>query len=345
VWAPVLLVDGEPAAGGGGPARAGGGPAAAGVRAAWAAVVSARARVAEAEAGLGRAEGEHDRWKAQLARYGELVERRTISDKLVDETRDQFRAAQSALGEAAARIDSARSALEESEANAIKAEADETAAQARLRVARADLARTRVMLEYAEIRAPYPAVVTQRNVHTGHFVQPAGSDNARPLVVVARNDVMRIAIDVPEVEAPLVEPGDAATIRVQSLRGRRWEGTVARTSWALDPGNRTLRVEIDVENEDGGLRPGMYARANILLAERPDALVLPATALVRDGDLTFCCAVEEGRIVRRPIEIGLRTREEAEILSGLSGEETIVQVRADGLEPDQSVEVIEPAAN
>ncbi len=175
----------------------------------------------------------------------------------------------------------------------------------------------------------------------GHFVQPAGSANAKPLFIVARTDVVRVFVDVPEMEAPLVERGIQGHILVQALPGQKTEGTVARTSWALS-GNRTLRTELDLPNPKGLFRPGMYATAEIVLKERPNAISLPISAVVREGRQTVCCAVENGRIVRKPIILGLQTAEEAEALSGLSGEEVIVQTGADALREGQPVEVRRP---
>src|SRR5690606_30850747 len=121
----------------------------------------------------------------------------------------------------------------------------------------------------------------------------------------------------PEVEAPHVAVGNQAEIKVQSLQGRRFAGQVARSSWALDPGNRTLRTEIDVENDDGSLRPGMFVSVRLVLAEVEDALVLPTSAIGYGQEQPYCCVVESGRISRRPIQLGLRSGSSVQILSGL----------------------------
>ena len=313
------------------------------VRAAEAARATAEALVAQAQAGTARAEADYQRWKSEYDRMSQLADSGSVTRKLVDEALNQYRAADAARQEIEAEVESARAALNQSQANLEKAKADEVAAGARLRVAQANLARTQTMLGYTEIKAPFAGVITRRLVDTGHYVQPASGGSSQPLLVVARRDRLRVFVDVPELEAPLVdagESGDSVSIRVQALPGPPVEGRVTRTGWALDASNRSLRTEIELPNPDGRLRPGMYATAVILLERREDALTLPATAIVRDAGQTLCCKVDSGRIHRRPVTTGLRAGADVEILSGLDGDETIVLLRADSLKEDQPVEVI-----
>ena len=81
--------------------------------------------------------------------------------------------------------------------------------------------------------------------------------------------------------------------------------------------------------------------ATILLEQRDDVLTLPVTAIIKDASQVRCCVVIDGKIQHQPIELGLRVGNEVEVLSGLKGEEQVVLVRADGLQPNQSVEIIE----
>ena len=309
--------------------------------AAEAAARTADARVNEAQAGIARAEAEYQRWKAEHGRINALATGGSVTQKVADETLHQFKAADAARQEAAARVESAKAAASQSEANVASAKADEAAAEARQRVAEANLAQAKTMLAYTEIRAPFDGIITRRGVDTGHYVQPPTA-GGKPLFVVCHAKVVRMFVDIPEMETGLIDVGDTATIQLQALGGGELPAKITRTSWDLDPANRSLRVEIDLPNPEGRLRPGMYATANILLAERPDALVLPATAIVREGRQTFCCLVVDGQIRRTPIELGLRSGPEVEVLSGLSGNETVVLVRADALVDGQPVEVLPP---
>jgi HlyD family secretion protein len=317
------------------------GQADAAVVAAKAAVQTAAAMVKGAEAGVGRANADLERWSAEYQRLKELASRGTVTDKLVDETRQQWRAAEAAQAEVQAAIEAAQAAREESQAKVQTAEADQKAAAARLKVAQANLARAQTMLQYREINAPFDGVITQRNVDTKHYVQP-GSNAAKPLVVVARTDAVRVFVEVPEREAELVrwgEDGDPATVTIQALGNRSFDANVTRTSWSLDATNRTLRTEIDIQNEQGLLRPGMYATVRIRLDQRENVLALPVAALIQDGPEPYCCLVDQGKIEHRRLELGLRAGNEVEILSGINETDTVVLVRPHALTSGQVVEI------
>ncbi|MBW3542813.1 MAG: efflux RND transporter periplasmic adaptor subunit [Planctomycetes bacterium] len=316
------------------------------VAAAQAAARTAEARVSQAQAGIARAEADCDRWESEYKRNEELATGGSVTARLVDEKRNAWRAAEAACQEAAANVKSAEAAAAEAGANVRKIQADQTSAEARLKVAGATLARTQTLLDYAEIKAPFAGVVTRRSVDTGHYVHPANGGGTKPLVVVASTDKVRVFVDVPEVEAPLVDAGDggdAAVVRVQALGGREFDATVTRTSWSLDPANRALRVEIDVLNDEGLLRSGMYATVNILLEEREDVLALPIAAILREAGAAYCYAVESGKLVRRPLELGLRSGDEVEVLGGIEPDDTIVLARVESLHEGQSVEVLPSA--
>ncbi len=296
----------------------------AGVKAAIAAAETAESRITEAEAGIGRADAEHDRWTSEHSRIKDLVAKGSVTKKLEEETLNQLRSAEAAKREAVAKVQSSRASHYEAQANIGKARADQGAAEAHLLVANADLARAKTMLAYTEIKAPFNGMVTRREVDTGHYVRPAVAGDAAPLLVVARTDEMRIFIDVPEMEAPYVDSGDLAHVKVQALPTCRFDAIVARTSWSLLELNHSLRAEVDVPNAHGMLRPGMYASVSIQLDERSDVLTLPATAIVREGDETFCMCVEFGKIAKRPIELGLRGGNDVEVVAGLEENSVVV---------------------
>ena len=87
---------------------------------------------------------------------------------------------------------------------------------------------------------------------------------AKPVLAVARTDLVRVFVDVPEMESPWVEAGRPASVHVQALGDRIVAGKITRTSWVLGP-NRTLRTELDLPNPEGQLRPGMYVTVHIHL--------------------------------------------------------------------------------
>jgi HlyD family secretion protein len=313
--------------------------AVANVKALQAAVASAQAKIAEARAGVTRAKAELDRWQAEYERIRQLSDSGSVTQKLRDETFNQLQAATAARDEAEAAVTSAEASAAEAAANVDKSEADVVAAEAQLKVAQAELARARTLLSYAEICSPFDGVVTQRSVDTGHFVQPAGGAGAIPLLVVARIDKVRIFLDVPEMEAGLVDVGDKATISVQALSGKTVESTVVRTSWSLDARNRSLRAEVDVANDGAQLRPGMYALGTIELDRRTDVLVLPTPAINHDVSGDYCWVVVSDAVDRRHVELGLRSGAEVEVRSGIDQDSLVVLARGELLAKGQKVQV------
>jgi RND family efflux transporter MFP subunit len=201
--------------------------------------------------------------------------------------------------------------------------------------------------QYAQIKAPYDGIITARHVDTKHAVQPSGG-NGQPLLVIASRGKVRVMTSIPETEAPLVSDAaagaDPVVVAVQAIPNRTWEGTVTRTSWSLDAANRSLTVEIDLANDDDALRPGMYATAQVRLAEAKDVLTVPAAAIVREGSATLCCVVAGATVSRRPVQLGLRVGDEIEVQSGLTETDAIVLARAGGLKEGQPVEVLPPPA-
>src|SRR5262249_52822 len=204
-----------------------------------------------------------------------------------------------------AQIACAGGGAREAEAKLTAAKADVVAAEARLTVAKADYDRVEALTDYATIKAPYDGAVTQRLVHTGHFVQPAVSGRDQPLLVVQHSDVVRVVVYVPESDAGYTKPGAPATIRVQSL-DKPLTATLKRVASALDTATRTLRTEIELDNSAGQLAPGMYSYVSLLVAERKDALVIPLAAVLSEQGKSYCLTVADGRIARTPIEVGLR---------------------------------------
>jgi HlyD family secretion protein len=315
----------------------------AGAKAAEAVVATSRSKVAQAEAGTARAQADIDRWHSEFARVQQLASSGSINRQLVDETQQKYRGAEASLKEALAAIDAAKAGLNQSQAEAVRAAADIDAAQARIRVAEANMTQAEATRSYLTITAPFDGVVTQRHVDPGPFVQPAGTGRS-PLVVVARIDKIRVFAAVPEMEAAHIDIGDPVIIEVQSLRGAEVKGQVTRTSFALDPGSRSLETIIDLDNAGGRLRPGLYATAKITLAVQPEALTLPAAAVARQGKEAFCYRLIDRKAVKTPIVLGIKVGDDLEVASGLSDNDTVIMNKASSLKDGQPVEVLKAEA-
>jgi HlyD family secretion protein len=307
---------------------------------AQAAIETAEAKVAAAQAAIAKTTADVDRWQSESTRVDEMAEKSAVTRKVADETLNQLRAAEGAKQEAQAQVNSAQTGVHEAKAKLTAAKADAEAATARLAVAKADRDRMQALTEYATIRAPYDGTVTQRNIHTGHYVQPAVTGRDQPLLVVSHTEIVRVVLYVPETDAGLIKQGDESTVRIQALNNKQFNTSVKRVATALDNTTRTERAEIELENSQGELLPGMYCYVSIVVGRRPDALVIPTTALLAEQGKQFCLAVVDGRIAKLPLELGLRTGSEVEVLSGLSGDEAIIPKNPASLHEGQPAEII-----
>ncbi|MSR52607.1 MAG: efflux RND transporter periplasmic adaptor subunit [Gemmataceae bacterium] len=309
-------------------------------------VESADARVLEAKAGLKRAQASFKRWESEATRIAEMVRTKVVDPQVGDETRNQFLAAEAGFEEARARVTVAERAVVKAKAEREKASEDVKATDAKRKVAEAEASRLKSLLEYCFIKAPFAGTVIKRALDAGHFVQPAAMGKGDPLFIVARTNMVRVPIDVPEADAALVRIGVPAKIRVPALHGAEFTGEVKRTAQALEAGSRTLRVEIDLPNAEHKLLPGMYAHARIT-APMPEAWALPSNAVVKQADQTVVFLHRDGKAVRLRIQPG-RTdgtftevfkKEKAGGWEDWTGEEEVLSGPATALTDSQSVQI------
>jgi len=267
--------------------------------AAGAAVVAATAMVAEAEAGVERAQAGYDRWRLEVAKVEHLIKEGVDVGQTLSETQLQFKVAEATRKEVIARVTSSAAAVKKAEADRDKAAADVAAAKARLEVSRAETNRVDALRGYMRIKAPFDGIITSRGVNRGDFVK---SGDKVPLFRVARIDPVRVVVYVPEAEAGLVAPGQEVRLALQGESSAGKVGRVSRVSWSLEPGSRTLRTEIDLPNEKGQIRPGMYVYAR-LTVPLPAELAVPAAAVGKFGDEPAIYLVENGKAVRVSVEL------------------------------------------
>ena len=284
------------------------------LRAAEAKVHTAEAQVVSARAGVKRAQASYTRWESEYKRLQSLVSQRVLDVQVRDETYRQFEEAAAARDQAEAMVSETTADRDRAVADRDKARVDVEAARADLEVAKANEREAKVLLDYGRIKAPYPAVITQRNVSPGDYLQPGGGSNGRPLFVLEQTDPVRVFVGVPELASFFIHPGDTALIRFQALPGVTRQGQVVRTGFSLNPSTRTLQTEIDIPNTDGHLHPGWYATVTIAV-ERKQAWTLPSNAIGFQGQQHYYIYLQvDGKPVRTPVIVGLSDDTRTEVL-------------------------------
>ena len=213
------------------------------------------------------------------------------------------------------------------------------AAQSQLLVSKARLIHDQALFAYSRITAPFSGVVTQRYANLGTLVQAgtSSSTQAMPLVKLSEDDLYRLVIPVPESSVRYIRVGDPVEVRVPSLN-RAFPGKVARFSLDVQEGTRTMHTEVDVPNPGRLLMPGMYAEAMLTLEAKDNVLAVPLEALNHEGEqTTVYVASPTGKVEDRVITMGLETSTDAEVVSGLAEDESVIVSDRSGLKPGEEV--------
>jgi RND family efflux transporter MFP subunit len=240
-------------------------------------------------------------------------------------------------------LDDARAKDQQAAAQVGVAKASLNSMQEQLGVSRASRSRLETMSGYEQIIAPFTGVVTKRYADTGTLIQ-AGQDNntaTLPVVQVAESDLLRLRMPVPESDVPYIQVGGEVQVKVNAT-GHTFTGKIIRFSRALDTNTRTMLTEVDVPNRDLSLNPGMYAETTIQLQQKNDALILPAQAVVRNGDQSYVLVVDgTNHVEKRNVTLGIQTSNRVEITSGLQAGDNVIAAGQTGYQPG---EVVSPHA-
>jgi RND family efflux transporter MFP subunit len=311
------------------------------VSAAQAAAKANAAQLDATKSELAAAEASQTYRTRQLERMKGLAERGAVEQRLVDETQDRADEARAAAASAKAKLATAQAGQDEVHARVQQAKADVSAAEAQVRLEEAALEKAKVLAEGANIASPIDGVVSRRNFHPGDFVRPGGQPGAVPLLTIVRADRVRVAVEVPDSVAVGLSRGALATVRVDALNGRTYEATVSRLGYTVNPATQTLRVEVDLDNPDGRLRPGQYGQVAIDLEPRRPRLVIPGLALVhvQDQQAAECFRVEGGRAVLTRIKFERIDGERVAVVDGLKPGDRVVVAPLRDLKDGEAVEV------
>lgn len=217
--------------------------------------------------------------------------------------------------------------LDNAQVNSDAAAAAQESLRAQVNQMEVALAQAETNLAYSYIRAPFPGYIAERNLDLGAYVTGAGSSNSptsRGIISLHDIETVRTLIEVVEKDVPLVQIGEKAEIRAEAYPDRVFEGTVTRVVQALNRATRTMTVEVDLPNKEHLLKGGMFARVEVLVGTRPNALQIPIDAVSRLEDAQYVYIVRGGKAERVPVVIGLRDGNRVEITKGLDGSEQVI---------------------
>jgi len=193
-------------------------------------------------------------------------------------------------------------------------------AEDRVKQAEAMLERTRLRYEDATVEAPISGIISKKYVDQGGYVSAS-----TPLVKIINIEQVEVQGGVAGKYFPVLRPGRTeARVQVDAYPEESFTGTVDRVQPELDPVTRTVRVTVRIPNPGRRLKPGMFARIQIVVNKKDNVVIVPDAALVESENGYEVFVVNNGRVKRRPVRIGMKEGDKNQVVEGLSAGELVV---------------------
>lgn len=242
-------------------------------------------------------------------------------------------------------LDDSRAKDLSSEAQVDAAKAALSAAEETADVAQSENQRVKALFNYSHVIAPLDGIIVQRFADTGALIQAGTNSDSQslPVVQLAQSGLLRLRVPVPEDDVRFVHIGDMMQVRVDAVN-RSFTGKVVRFTRDISPVTRTMETEIDVENQNLTLDPGMYANTQLQLDHVSDVPTVPQEAVVQEGKHDVVYVLDNhDRVHVRPVTVGLEGSLLVQIASGLRpGERVIIGAQNKYHEGQQVSPVLTP---
>lgn len=282
------------------------------------ALLQAEANLLAAERALGRARAGAEAALATVARSRAALEEARLNRKRFEDLFAEGAVSASQRDSARTQDDMAAATLRWAEAQAESdAQGVQTAAAA-VEQARAGLGLARKRVADTDVRSPMKGAVKQRLVSAGDGIR-----EKTPLLVLVATDPLKLQGTVPERFAPEVKVGQPVAVTLEAYPGRAFRGKVSRLSPSVDPQTRTLALEALLENPDGRLKPGFFAKGQVLARTDQNVPFVPETALYSFVGVTKVFVVADGTVQERQVEAGERVDGWVEIRRGVKPGEVV----------------------
>jgi RND family efflux transporter MFP subunit len=230
--------------------------------------------------------------------------------------------------------------LDDAEARYLSSIAALDLSRAQLAQSAARLEELRINLGNTNVVSPVNGFVGKRNLDVGAF-----ASNNQPVASVVDISSLRLVANVVEKDLRAVSVGDSAQVEVDAYPGEKFPGRIARLAPVLDPATRTASMEVEIPNRGNKLKPGMYARVDLTVEDKNNALVIPKIALVdSQGERGVYQPSADNKAKFKAVKVGIENNDVAEILEGLSEGEQVVSNGAGALKRDDQLVVANAAA-
>lgn len=281
---------------------------------------SARANVLNQQALLARAQAVLANDRRQAERLTELFDKGLVSAQERDNARTAHEASQAIVRAQEAQVEVARVQVITTGSQVRLAETQIEQQRSAQRIAQMRVDDTRVL-------APFGGFVAQRQLEVGAAVsaQAAATSNASIAILTLQEiDPVKVQIEVPERDVARVRVGNVVRLSSDAYADRRFSGRVTQIVHALDPRTRTMGIEVSIANPENLLKPGMYARVELVLEVRPDALMLPLEVLTGTEGRPTVMVVREGKVATVPVVLGPTQGASVQVVTGLGADAQVI---------------------
>jgi RND family efflux transporter MFP subunit len=196
-------------------------------------------------------------------------------------------------------------------------------AQVNVKAQQAVVARLEAQTGFERVTAPFPGVITTRQIDVGNLVT-ADVSSGTPMFSIDRTDVLRVLVYVPQDYVFGIKDGEEADVIVPEVPGRIFKGKVARNASSLDPATRTLLAEVDVDNSEGFLHAGLYCSVRFKVPRQAPTIVIPGQAVIFDKDGLSAAVFEDGVARLRHLDLERDNGATVEVRAGLKPGDIII---------------------
>jgi RND family efflux transporter MFP subunit len=208
----------------------------------------------------------------------------------------------------------------------------------------ANVKQLETLQSFEKIYAPFDGFVTVRNVDVGDLINSGSAPGTKTdLFHVAQPGKLRVYVYVPEEYSQVAAPGLTAELTLAEFPGRRFPGKLVRTANAINYATRTLQVEVDVDNPTGKLLSGSYAEVHLKLPGLASTHLLPVDTLLFRSEGLQVAVVKDGKVTLTRVTPGHDFGNQIEIVSGLKGDESVVQNPPDSILNGEEVHIAKTA--
>ena len=289
---------------------------------------------------LAQAEAQLGQMQAQLAEAQSSLQQATSNSKLAGLNSKRSNILSSEGWDTKENRDNLATSADVSKKSVQSAQAGIGVAVANVRAQQATVDRLVALTGFEQVTAPFDGVVTQRNVDVGDLVQ-SDISSGTPVLHVDRDDILRTQVYVPQSEFAGIHQGLPAHVTVPELPGQLFRAVVSRSSVSLAQNSRSLLVEVDIDNGEYKLQPGLFVDVAFDVRRAAPQVVIPDAALIFDAaGLHVALVGQDDTVEMRPISIARDTGTEAELRDGLDGGEKVIVNPPTDLTAGEKVHVV-----